>query len=337
MFMKQQEISRLKARLVKAPIEQVLEIEAAVRTIIARQVVEVRLARRTEATMNTRRCPHCTTQGALLHGKDKNGRQRFRCVNVECRRTYNILTGTPMARARKQELWATYLNCMNDHLSVRNILRTGIKIAHRTAFFWRHRFLKAAQAQNAARLSGVIEADEAFFLMSFKGHRGWKRAMPPAARAARPSAWGAVLAGLSHEQVPVLTALDNAGCVFEAVLPSRAGIETALEGRIEAGSVLCSDGAQAYVKAAVKAGAEHRRVQIAKPSYLTKIGGKARRQKGRLGLGHVNAHHERLKTFINRRCRGVATKYLGSYLAWNRAMRRNGYDGSMLLDYALAI
>jgi hypothetical protein len=41
-----------------------------------------------------------------------------------------------------------------------------------------------------------------------------------------------------------------------------AGIEAALDGWIAPGSVLCSDGAAAYVKAAVKAGAEHRRVAL---------------------------------------------------------------------------
>ena len=44
-------------------------------------------------------------EGAHLHGKDKNGRQRFRCRNAECRRTFNILTRTPMARTRKPETW----------------------------------------------------------------------------------------------------------------------------------------------------------------------------------------------------------------------------------------
>jgi hypothetical protein len=41
--------------------------------------------------------------------------------------------------------------------------------------------------------------------------------------------------------VPVLTALDNAGGVYEAILPSLTTIEAALDGRIAAGSVVCSD------------------------------------------------------------------------------------------------
>ncbi len=60
------------------------------------------------------------------------------------------------------------------------------------------------------------------------------------------------------------------------------------------------------------------------------------RQEGKLGLGRVNAHHGRLKLFINGRCRGVATKYLGNYLGWHRAMRRDGFEGKVFLDRALA-
>ena len=61
-----------------------------------------------------------------------------------------------------------------------------------------------------------------------------------------------------------------------------------------------------------------------------------RRQKGRLGLGRVNAHHGRIKVLVNGKCRGVATRYLGNYLGWHRAMIRDGFDGKALLDQALA-
>lgn len=188
-------------------------------------------------------------------------------------------------------------------------------------------------------LSGVIEADETFFVRSFTGHRGWKRGLPPENRAARPSAWGALKRGVSSEQVPVLTVLDNTGGVFGRVLVGMGEIEAALAGRIAPGSVLCSDGAQAYLRAAKAAGAEHRRIVV---PTITPYAIKAapvptrRRKTGRLGLGRVNAHHGQLKVLINERCRGVATRYLESYLGWHRAMLRAGFMGKALLDRALA-
>jgi len=99
--------------------------------------------------------------------------------------------------------------------------------------------------------------------------------------------------------------------------------------------VVCSDGTTAYVKA----GAEHRRVLVPTVTPVTvKVAPvpTKRRQKGRLGLGRVNAHHGQIKALVNGRCRGVATRYLGHYLGWHRAMLRQGFTGKALLDRALA-
>jgi transposase-like protein len=332
-------LNHLESAIRAASGEQIITIERLVAEVASMRVAEVALARRTEVTRAKRRCPHCGTEGAHLHGKDRNDRQRFRCRTTKCRRTFNILTGTPMARARKPEKWGHYLSHMTDHRSIRKITAAGIGVNHTTVWRWRHRFLKAAAQDNATTLSGVIEADETFFVRSYKGHRGWVKGRPPEPRAARPRAWGATKRGLSGEQVPVLTALDNAGGVYDAILPSLTAIEAALDGRIAAGSVVCSDGTTAYAKAAVTAGAEHRRVVV---PTITPVAVKAapvrtkRRHKGRLGLGRVNAHHGQIKGLVNGRCRGVATRYLGNYLGWHRAMLRPGFTGKALLDRALA-
>lgn len=113
------------------------------------RVAEVALARRTEVTLAERRCPHCGTAGAHLHGKDKNDQQRFRRCTTECRRSFNILTGTPLARARKPEKWGQYLSHMTDHRSVTKIVEAGIGVNRATVWRWRHRFLKAAAQDNA--------------------------------------------------------------------------------------------------------------------------------------------------------------------------------------------
>jgi hypothetical protein len=113
-----------------------------------------------------------------------------------------------------------------------------------------------------------------------------------------------------------------------ADLPSLTTVEAALDGWIAAGSVVCSNGRTAYVKAAVTAGAEHRRVMvptIAPAAVKVAPVRTKRRQKGRLGLGRVNG-----------RCRGVATRHLDNYLGWHRAMLRTGFTGKALLDRALA-
>jgi transposase-like protein len=335
--MEQVEFERLKTHVIAASAGQILELEDLIQRVISQQFTEMALARRSQATIQARICPHCRGGNVVLHGKDHNARQRFKCRG--CGRTYNILTGTPMARARKPETWGRYLGCMTEHMSLRTIVASGIGVHRVTAWRWRHRFLQAAVADNASVLSGVIEAGTTFLPRSCKGSRSWQQGTPPETRAARPRAWGATTRGVSHGLVAVLTALDTGGGVYEAILASRTEIEAALEGRIAAGSVLCSDGNMAYVRAADKAKAEHDTVFVptTTPRAVKRnpVGTPARKP-GRLGLGRVNTHHQRLKHLINERCRGVATKYLGRYLGWHRAMIRSGFDGRVLLAQALA-
>ena len=138
--------------------------------------------------------------------------------------------------------------------------------------------------------------------------------------------------GLSGEQVPVLTAVDRADGVMDRVLRSRADIVAAIEGKIEKGSVLCSDGLVSYAEVASRAGLEHRRIEPPRKDWLAKAKGGEPRRPGALGLGRVNAHHQRLKQFINGQARGVSTKHLpAAYLGWSRAIRRPGFAPILLL------
>jgi len=53
-----------------------------------------------------RSCPHCA--GTRLHQCGfASGLQRYRCL--ACRRTFNALTGTPLARLRKREGWLPFI------------------------------------------------------------------------------------------------------------------------------------------------------------------------------------------------------------------------------------
>ncbi|MDO9713409.1 transposase, partial [Paracraurococcus lichenis] len=123
-------LTHLESTIRTASGEQLITIERLVAEVASMRVAEVALARRTEVACVKRRCPHCEAEGAHLHGKDKNDRQRFRCRISECRRTFNILTGTPMARARKPEKWGQYLSYMTGHCSVRKIVEAGIGVNH---------------------------------------------------------------------------------------------------------------------------------------------------------------------------------------------------------------
>lgn len=324
-------------------VEQCLDLQRVVAAVLSARKGEVALARRREAIEQAMTCPHCAADGVVKHGRDKAGRQRYRCVAAACGKTFNVLTGTPFARMRKPEKWAEFARLMrNPTLSLKDIVESGIGIARLTAWRWRHRFMQVPEALQSAQLSGVIEVDETYFRSSYKGSRGWKKGKPPENRPPRYRGEKASKRGLSGELVPVVTALDRSGGLVEGVLKTRTAADIAkiLDGRIAPRSVVCSDGNRAYVKIAVQNKSEHRRIHIplkADPAtaYIRKAKGGKPRKKGRLGLGMVNGHHEQLKTAINRYLRGVSTKYLPRYLGWLRAVRRRANADDLLLQLGL--
>ena len=112
-------------------------------------------------------CPHGSGRKIVSWGRS-HALARYRCK--DCRRTFNALTKTPMARLRKKELWLAHAEAMLEGTSVAKAAqRSGVH--YTTAFRWRHRFLGAPALDKPKRLNGIVEADETFILESFKGRR----------------------------------------------------------------------------------------------------------------------------------------------------------------------
>jgi transposase-like protein len=115
-------------------------------------------------------CPHCAGTSLYRHGC-AHGLQRYRCR--DCGKTFNALTGTPLARLRERPRWLDYLDCLFDATSVRKA--AGIVGVHRTTSFrWRHRFLTGIEDQPPKRLNGIAEADETFLLVT-DGNAAYRR------------------------------------------------------------------------------------------------------------------------------------------------------------------
>ena len=77
-----------------------------------------------ELTGAQRRCPACACDRYHRHGH-ANGLQRYRCR--ACGRTYNDLSGTPLARLRWREKWLDYLGALLDSKPVQ-LLRIAIRV-----------------------------------------------------------------------------------------------------------------------------------------------------------------------------------------------------------------
>jgi transposase-like protein len=253
-------------------------------------------------------CPHCGSQKLHRWGH-VSGLPRYRCV--DCRRSFNALTGTPLARLRKKEQWAAQTQALITGESlVKAAKRCNVAVS--TAFRWRHRFLSAPALDKPSQLTGIVEVDETYILESFKG----KRAGLP--RPAHKRGGMAKTRGLSAEQIPVLVARDRLGQTTDAVLAKRdrASVTAALGGVVTPKNQLCCDGGKAIVSFARKA-------KI--PCCILPKPGGPRPEAPNLHINNVNGYHGRLKEWL-RPFHGVATEYLDHYLGWRRIVEALGDD-----------
>lgn len=250
-----------------------------------------------------RECCYCMSDNVKKWGT-AHGLQRYRCY--DCRKTFNSLTGSPLAHLHKRESWMQMAQALREGLSVRKTA-SQCNISVPTAFRWRHRFLSAAAADKPVKLEGIAEADETYILESFKG----RRQLP---RPARKRGGKAKKRGLSSEQIPILIARDRQGVVFDAVLQdqSKASIKSALAGKLNKDNILCIDGGNGLwgfvneEKIPFKLISPGKHVHEINPIFH---------------IQNVNAYHQRFKSWLAR-FHGVATKYLSSYLGWRRAYEK---------------
>jgi len=315
-----QRIGEIKSEITKLSGSELIELNGFIGSVIQDQATKVHLANRTDALAKGI-CIYCNAAKPYKWGKTDNGNQRFRCR--DCKKTFCTTTNTPVYRLRNRSMWSRYLKLMTTHIPLR-ALRDGhgFNLHVSTLHRWRHRFLEAITANPAAKLAGLIEADEKFFRTSYKGDRGWKRAKPPQDRKPR-SRGGASQRGLGDEQVPVLTALDRSGVICQERLPNTkwASIAGKMTPWVETDSVICSDGNQVYASIAKQTGCEH---MVAKKGGANTSG---------VSIGRIDAYHRDIENLINRRCMGVGTRYLMNYFAWSRRIRqRKPFGGDLLAE-----
>ena len=249
-------------------------------------------------------CPKCGCTQNITKFGFKNNHQRFRCKN--CGRIFNELTNSPLMGTKKDtSIWKKYLECMLNHYTIRKSAKI-CNITTTTAFVWRHKILDAIsiKVDKDVKLSGVVEVDETFFNISYKGSRNMPR--KPHKRGTK-----AGKRGISNEQVCVPCAIDrNKNSYGKISNLGRVTISTLnkmFEGKIESDSIICSDSNTAYRKFSEGVGCRH--VDVESGRY----------RNGVYHINHINAYHSKLKTFL-RKFNGVSTKFLNNYLVWSGNM-----------------
>lgn len=293
-----QSFQHLLARLDHLTVKQKSIVQHALQNCVPRDGLE-------EAIPDLKSCPHCAADATQLASWGRSGGlQRYRCK--ACRRTCNALTGTPLARLRKKDCWLDYAQALIAGLTVRAAAK-HCSVSKNTSFRWRHRFLRDAATHHDARESGIVEADETFFLESFKGQRKIQRP-------SRQRGGVSKTRGTGPDQIPVLVVRDRGGHTadFQLEKLDAAHVSAALGPLVDEASVLCTDGAAVYAAFARRTGITHK-VVYARPGL--------RVQEAAFHIQNVNAYHSRLKSWMVR-FHGVATKYLVNYLGWRRMLER---------------
>ena len=233
-------------------LSQIDELSAAQRTEAGRALagqlpLETVVGLLEERIGAERRCPHCAVTGAVIRGQS-SGLRRYFCRG--CGKTFNCLTGTPLARLRHKELWTEFGASLSEGETVAaSAERCGV--AGSTAFRWRHRFLQAVSG-GVVKLRGIVEADETFVLASRKGERKLDR--KPRKRGGKASK-----RGLSDEQVPILVAADRSGATVSAVLSSVCGaaIAAVLRPVLDPDALPVTDGCTSDPPCAAALGVSH--------------------------------------------------------------------------------
>lgn len=252
-------------------------------------------------------CPHCNSNLVVRFGKTKQGSQRYRCK--DCGRTFTASTGTLFSHSRRPGLLRQYLNCMNLQMSLRKTARScGISLP--TAFAMRHRILDSLSSANAAsRLDGIVEADETFLDLSFKGNHSRNAFKLP--REAHRRGHTQTQRGHSLHKVCLITAIDRESDTLIRVsnlgVPTAGDLTDTLHATMPAGTTLCTDRNSAYIALAKQESVN-----------LVQLRG-GRIKHGLFHIQNVNQLHSALKEFL-RPFRGVSTKYLPNYMTWLQTM-----------------
>ena len=257
------------------------------------------------------KCPHCGSNQIRSGGKAR-GLQRYKCK--ECRKSFGDTNNTAFYRTQKDlAQWNHFIDLMfnSHHHSIRKIAGK-VGIHYRTAFFWRHKILNALKQFTGEPLNGIVEADETYFALSYKGK---KRDMP---RPARKRGKQATKRGISKEQVCVLTAIDRTkNTMLEPVCLGRITtrhVEDTLGPRIAPDSMLVTDGHLAYPAFARR----HDMTHHALDSHVS-FGNRS------IHLQNVNSLHSQVKRFMEP-FNGVATKYLDNYMAFHRWTKQDVHE-----------
>ena len=252
-------------------------------------------------------CPFCGGTHVVKNGKRADGTQKYICR--ECGRNPLATSNSLLCGTHKDlTTWLKFIECeLNDESLKQTAEKCGIHL--NTALEWRHKLHEAvSNSKKEEQLSGVIEMDETYPTVSYKGNHSKNKefTMP---REAHKRGSQVSKRGLSNELLCIPCAVDETGNVIGRSIKCGAvsyGGLNALYSKdiITENSTIVTDSCKAYILLASDCKSEL--IQIAAGEHTN----------GEYNIQRVNSFHTSFMTLINYKHRGVSSKHVNGYLAW---------------------
>ncbi|MCT4637725.1 MAG: IS1595 family transposase [Bacteroidales bacterium] len=246
-------------------------------------------------------CPYCDSRSYNRWGI-RSDLQRYKCK--ECGKTFNTLTGTPLAHLHKKGRWLSYAQCLIEGLSIRKAA-AECGVHKNTSFRWRHRFLQNTNKIKPQKLTGVAEVNELIFAWSDKGNKRLKRK-------SRKRGYKSATQIPFKSRVFTLFCRDRGKNTFDEIYYkfSAYNIKKDLSSLFAKDILFCSQNKAVYMKYTKENCIRHGILSIPKNEKI---------RKNVVHIQNVLEYQFNLQEWMLR-FRGVATKYLHNYLSWYREM-----------------
>ncbi len=257
-------------------------------------------------------CPKCKCSNLAKFGKDKNGKQRYRCNG--CHSTFINTSFSVISHSHLDlNTWRKYIEFLLEGASLAKCAKE-CNISIKTAFYWRHKILNALQKdQDNRALAGIVEVDELYVSISYKGnHQKSSHFVMPRKAHKR----GSDNRGPNSSKACVMCALERNGQTYGEVLgkgqPTIGMLFHAFSERILFDSIVLSDKAistRNYFN-------NYTDIELIQLESHTVVKGKSGppEVRGAMHIQTVNNLHSRFRRFL-KSYNGVATKYLNHYLS----------------------
>ena len=157
------------------------------------------------------------------------------------------------------------------------------------------------------KLNGIVESDETYAALSFKGNHN-KSTTFKMPREAHKCGGEIHKRGLSREQVCIACFINDNNLCYSKVadlgMPSWNKIYKVINNHIEEKSILVTDNYKGYPKIVDKLNLNH--IPMPENTYSN----------GTFNIQKVNSYHSGFKRLINSFFKGVATEYLNNYIVY---------------------